>query len=767
MRLRAHAHRGTAAGRSRAAPVTRTPSATCARWFSRRGSRRRSAAGSPRSRSRWIPGSTSTSRSTTTSRSSPRSASCARSAARSSWRCRARTSSAPCWPVPGSAGRRRPSGNGPPPRQRRSRSPRAPTLLRLHDRSALDALRVAAAIHGVGRAPAMPRPPHVASAVDGVAASAGWERAIEPGRLDGRLVAESAGGARDRPRRSRSPPRWRPTSRRRCAPAGSMPSTRTSSRRSRRPRPGTSWSPAAPPRASRSASTCRSRRPRTRPRGEGALPVPDQGPGPGPGPKALGPRPWPLRHAIYDGDTPREDRPGIRRRSNLILTNPDMLHVGVLPHHKSWGDFLANLGWVVVDEAHTYRGVFGSHVANVLRRLRRLAGRYGSDAALRAGLGHDRQPGGARGAAGRRAVPLVDSDGAPRARRRIAMWNPPLIDPRSMTRRSVLSEAAELLADLVGAGPSHDLLPAESPGDRADPALHQDEAGGARPRRAGGADRSLPGRLHACAETRDRGAARGAGDLLAVVATDALELGIDIGHLDAAICVTFPGTVASLRQMWGRAGRRTRASRSTSPATTRSTSSSAAIPEEFLERPVEAAILDHENDRIQLAHLVAAAYELPLSRATPPCLRRALARARRGARLHRRASARPRGRYLPRSPALSRRATSRCARRRPTRSPSSTRPPASCSARSRPSGRSRPSTPAPSTCTWGAPTRSRELDLEARRAIVDPFDGDWYTQPKSETEVYIERIVAKSDDPAAAGALGADRLSSCSSGRSR
>src|SRR5581483_2988352 len=86
-----------------------------------------------------------------------------------------------------------------------------------------------------------------------------------------------------------------------------------------------------------------------------------------------------LRHAIYDGDTPRDDRPQIRRRSNLILTNPDMLHVGILPHHKSWGDFLASLGWVVVDEAHTYHGVFGSHVANVLRRLRRVARRYGSE----------------------------------------------------------------------------------------------------------------------------------------------------------------------------------------------------------------------------------------------------------------------------------------------------------------------------------------------------------------------------------------------------
>src|SRR3954471_15431076 len=86
-----------------------------------------------------------------------------------------------------------------------------------------------------------------------------------------------------------------------------------------------------------------------------------------------------LRHAIYDGDTPKDERPAIRRRSNLVLTNPDMLHIGILPHHRSWGDFLTNLKWVVIDEAHTYRGVFGSNVANVIRRLRRIAAAYGSE----------------------------------------------------------------------------------------------------------------------------------------------------------------------------------------------------------------------------------------------------------------------------------------------------------------------------------------------------------------------------------------------------
>src|ERR671919_537410 len=125
-----------------------------------------------------------------------------------------------------------------------------------------------------------------------------------------------------------------------------------------------------------------------------------------------------LRHAIYDGDTPREDRPGIRRRSNLVLTNPDMLNLGILPHHKSWGDFLANVGWVVVDEAHTYRGVFGSHVANVLRRLRRVARIYGARPRFLLASATIANP---RELAARLSgveFELVDSDGAPRAPRR-------------------------------------------------------------------------------------------------------------------------------------------------------------------------------------------------------------------------------------------------------------------------------------------------------------------------------------------------------------
>jgi DEAD/DEAH box helicase domain-containing protein len=160
-------------------------------------------------------------------------------------------------------------------------------------------------------------------------------------------------------------------------------------------------------------------------------------------------RPPGLREAIYDGDTPREERPAIRRRNNLVLTNPDMLHVGLLPHHKSWGDFLANLGWVVVDEAHTYRGVFGSHVANVLRRLRRVARAYGAEPRFLLTSATIANPVELAERLVGEPFELIDDDGAPRTGREIVMWNPPLIDKASGTRRSPLSEAAELLAELV------------------------------------------------------------------------------------------------------------------------------------------------------------------------------------------------------------------------------------------------------------------------------------------------------------------------------
>ncbi len=448
-----------------------------------------------------------------------------------------------------------------------------------------------------------------------------------------------------------------------------------------------------------------------------------------------------LRHAIYDGDTPRDDRPQIRRRSNLILTNPDMLHVGILPHHKSWGDFFASLGWIVVDEAHTYRGIFGSHVANVLRRLRRVAARYGAEprfALASATIANPLEL--AEGLVGE-PFRLVDSDGAPRAPRRIGMWNPPVIDPRTMTRRSVLSEAAELVADLVGEGMRTICFLRSRRGIeliQRFTRLRLEELG--RPQLA---DRIAPYRAGYTPQQRREIEARlASGDLLAVVATDALELGIDIGYLDAAICITFPGTVASLRQMWGRAGRRTEGLALYVAGEDALDQFFCRHPDEFLERPVEAAILDHENDRIQTAHVLAAAYELPLSEADERFL---------GPRWRERAEAlvgmgelrRGRGgRYLPRGPRFPAGDIS-------LRSAS----PDSVVIVERGSGELLGAVEAERAFTTvhpgavylhlGRSYEVRELDIAARRAAVDAFDGDWYTQPKKETEVFIEEVAKR------------------------
>ena len=154
-----------------------------------------------------------------------------------------------------------------------------------------------------------------------------------------------------------------------------------------------------------------------------------------------------VRPAIYDGDTPREARAQIRREANVVLTNPDMLHVGILPNHPAWADLFANLAVVVVDEAHVYRGVFGSHVANVLRRLRRIAAAYGTEPRFLLTSATIANPVElAERLTGLEDVSLIDEDGSPTPARRIAVWNPPLTDQELGARRSALGEAAELLA---------------------------------------------------------------------------------------------------------------------------------------------------------------------------------------------------------------------------------------------------------------------------------------------------------------------------------
>ncbi len=235
-----------------------------------------------------------------------------------------------------------------------------------------------------------------------------------------------------------------------------------------------------------------------------------------------------------------------------------MLHLGILPNHRAWADVFANLAVVVVDEAHVYRGVFGSHVANVLRRLRRIAAAYGTEPRFLLASATIANPGElAERLTGLPDVTVVERDGSPGAKRTVAMWNPPIVDEQLATRRSPLAEAADLLAELVGQGARTIVFMKSRKAVELIARFTQlalEDSG-----RGELAERIAPYRAGYTPQQRRELERRLVdGELLGVVSTDALELGIDIGSLDAAICVTFPGTVASLRQMWGRAGRRGR-----------------------------------------------------------------------------------------------------------------------------------------------------------------------------------------------------------------
>ena len=332
-----------------------------------------------------------------------------------------------------------------------------------------------------------------------------------------------------------------------------------------------------------------------------------------------------LRPAIYDGDTPIERRAHIRRTANAILTNPDMLHVGVLPHHDRWGDALHNLRVVVVDEAHVYRGVFGSHVANVLRRLRRLALAYGADPVFVLASATIANAGELASRLTGLDVRVVDVDTSPRADREILLWNPELIDEELGTRASTLADASRLLAGLVAEGRrticfTKSRKAAELVHRFASDRLDTATARRLTPYRAG----------YTPEQRREIERRLVEGELLGVTATDALELGIDIGSLDCAISVGFPGTIASLRQQWGRAGRRETGLAVLVASEDGLDQFFVNEPAALLERTAEAALIDHATPRIFDPHVLAAAYEGPLTEADaailgPEALERAAA----------------------------------------------------------------------------------------------------------------------------------------------
>jgi DEAD/DEAH box helicase domain-containing protein len=434
-----------------------------------------------------------------------------------------------------------------------------------------------------------------------------------------------------------------------------------------------------------------------------------------------------LRAAIYDGDTESERRWQIRRWANLVLTNPDMLHIGVLPHHDRWGDVLSNLRYVIVDEAHVYRGVFGSHVANVLRRLRRLARIYGAEPQFLLASATISNPGELVERLLGVPARVIGDDGAPRAERTVVLWNPPLTDEELGLRASPLGDGSRVLGELVSRG-LRTLLFAKS--RKAAELIHRFTAD-----RLGDASRLSPYRAgYTPAQRREIEQRLSAGDLLGVSATNALELGIDVGLLDGVVSVGFPGTVSSLRQQWGRAGRRGQGLATLVASEDALDQYFMREPQALLGRRVEAAILDHENHRVLDGHVRSAAFEAPLDDTDREILgNTALERAAELPELkHTDAGYVWAGRDYP-AARVPLRSTGMDAFTVVDRSTGSV---LGLVEHER----------AYSTVHEGAiylhlgeQFRVVALDLEARAALVEQFSGDYYTQAKKETMTAIEQ----------------------------
>ncbi|MBV6391022.1 MAG: ATP-dependent RNA helicase SrmB [Anaerolineales bacterium] len=345
----------------------------------------------------------------------------------------------------------------------------------------------------------------------------------------------------------------------------------------------------------------------------------------------LTPDTWRLTPAIYDGDTPQSQRPSIRKTARIVLSNPDMLHTGILPHHANWSDFLSDLQFVVIDEAHTYRGVFGSHVANVIRRLKRAAKFYGSTPKFILASATIGNPKELAETLIEEPVELVDDDGSPRGERHFIIYNPPVLNAALGLRASSLLEAVRLANNLLTYNIQsvvfartrrsvEMLLTHLQSQTRAEPgrsvvnrkseiANHKSLVSNLQSSIRGYRSGYLPRQRREIEQgLRD-------GSVKTVVATNALELGIDIGGLGAALMVGYPGTIASARQQAGRAGR------GDSPALSILIASPNPLdqflahhPEYFFERSPETARVNPNHLLILLNHLRCAMFELPFQK---------------------------------------------------------------------------------------------------------------------------------------------------------
>jgi DEAD/DEAH box helicase domain-containing protein len=320
--------------------------------------------------------------------------------------------------------------------------------------------------------------------------------------------------------------------------------------------------------------------------------------------------------ATYDGDTPPDERAWVRSHANVVLTNPEMLHMGILPTHDRWATFLLRLRYVVVDELHTLRGVFGSHVAHVLRRLRRLCAHYGSSPTFCFTSATIGNPAALASRLCGLPVEAIDADGSPQAERKFAVWQRPLVDVHTGTRASANLETAMLLSRFVGEG--HQTLAFTR--SRKGAELVATHARGALASRVDERSRTPAVAAYRAgylaSERRELESQLASGELGGVVATAALELGIDIGSLDAVVLNGFPGTLASMRQQVGRAGRTTRRAAAVLIAGDDQLDQwYARHPTELLDRPAEAVVVNPDNPFVARAQIACAAHELPLTHA--------------------------------------------------------------------------------------------------------------------------------------------------------
>ncbi len=312
--------------------------------------------------------------------------------------------------------------------------------------------------------------------------------------------------------------------------------------------------------------------------------------------------------ASYDGDTPAGHRKAIREKANIIVTNPDMLHLGILPHHTQWIEFFSNLGSIVIDEIHTYRGVFGSHVANVLRRLERITKHYHSQPQFfmtSATIGNAEEL--AQKLTGQ-PVTVISEDGAGHGRKNFLIYNPPFSNPDLGIRKSALFEAVRLSSLLLQNNLQTIVFARTRKTVELILSSFQQYFPQWRDRLRGYRSGYLP------QDRREIEKGLRENQISAVVATNALELGVDIGALDVSILVGYPGTIASTIQQIGRSGRKSQDSLAVLIATADPIDQFLARnPDYLLSLHPENALVDPDHLLILLNHLQCAAFELPFT----------------------------------------------------------------------------------------------------------------------------------------------------------